>query len=355
MTATFRPPGLPPASAVNVPEGTRYEWDSPPSADLSPGFSLTFTIVGTWSPTGPPAIVRNRAVAGGDTPCGAIAAVSTATVIPLPGANLLAEPDDSFVDLSWLAVAGASQLRLYRREGDVGPLLLRFVLPPTTTAFTDVRVENGVTYTYVLVGADALGAETVQGTATATPLIRGWPMFQRSALHDAYDPSTNIQPPLGERWRATVKLNGVGAYPLQTAVVVSGTLWTPPTMDDTQARRATTGEVLWQAGRTVTATADTLTTAAVHHGKVYLAHPEGLTVRWADTGVVDWQLQTNSTANFGDSNPGSPIVYKGVLYAPFRTSGDWRLVAIDVDPSSTTYQMILWESTGLVDRAYGTP
>ena len=90
------------------------------------------------------------------------------TSVPEPPAGLRAEAGDSSVVLYWEPVEGAVKYRVYRREGDNGPFVLRAeVVPPED--FADLDVVNGQHYTYIVRSVDAQGrvssdSEPVQAT-----------------------------------------------------------------------------------------------------------------------------------------------------------------------------------------------
>ncbi len=89
------------------------------------------------------------------------AATAVATVVPTPAAALLlsAEAKDTFINLSWTALGGASGYLVYR-DGNANPLTVK---PITTTTYQDIGLTNGRMYTYTVapVGADgSVGARS---------------------------------------------------------------------------------------------------------------------------------------------------------------------------------------------------
>lgn len=300
---------------------------------------------------------------------GTSGASGTATVRVLPlsreicvgalpdSARLCALADDGYVSLHWqLPPSSATTLRLLRRENR-GDLVALHELPASATLFDDLRVENRLPYSYALAAVDSTGTTLfISSEAEVTPLTRGWPMFQRNELHDAYDPSLDLPPPLGERWRVVANhlLDGF-TYPfhsLQTPLSVGGTLFKPAVGDEGAARVSVTGASLYLTAYSPAITAAGHNTPALFRGKLYLTSCAGVTVREASTGAVDWQFLVPCT---GGGPFASPIVYRGVLYASFVQDGAFRLLAFDVDPASASYRTVVWRTGPLGTNEMGSP
>lgn len=342
---TDEPAALKPVNVTAAPGGAQYVWGKSSTA-LPPGGRFSVTIMGTVDP-GAGGVLANTALVTGLSACGPFAVLSNETVTVLQS-PLLVRAGDGLVEVSWpegLVEPDATEVRLYRQEG-AGALVLFRTLPSGATAFHDLRVENGIVYTYVLKSVGANHQEGVAlGTGSGTPLTRDWPMFQRDMLHEANDPGQSVPPPLGERWRVAFNLHPSGATftSYQGGIVVGGTLYATSIAGDVRAYDALTGAPLWSS----TVAFETASTPAYHHGRLYVTHQgpvNGLTVFDAATGAVAWTLPL-SVAGRGQES--SPVVYKGRLYAGVIRDGAFKLVAIDVDPSSSTYRQAVWASAGM--------
>lgn len=111
--------------------------------------------------------------AGGDSPASNEASATTQCS---PGApqNVVATPDDGFVDLSWSAPAtgdAPTEYRVYRSLSepvDTGVTPLTTVGAGTLT-YHDTAVTNGTPYYYVVVAANAVGTSPASNPASAVP------------------------------------------------------------------------------------------------------------------------------------------------------------------------------------------
>jgi fibronectin type 3 domain-containing protein len=82
---------------------------------------------------------------------------SATPALPIPGvpAGLAATPDDTRINLSWMASSNASSYHLKGSTTSGGPYTQ--VAAPTGTSFNDTGLTNGTTYFYVVSALNASG------------------------------------------------------------------------------------------------------------------------------------------------------------------------------------------------------
>ena len=101
------------------------------------------------------------------TPPGAAAATGAATEVPPMPLGLRATAGDAQVMLTWTASTGATSYNISRSVMSGGPWIQ--VATPTTTAYTDTGLTNGVPYYYVVAAVDSAGASANSSQVSATP------------------------------------------------------------------------------------------------------------------------------------------------------------------------------------------
>ena len=101
---------------------------------------------------------------------GAAAGGATLQVPPVPG-GLKAVAGNAQVTLTWSASNGATSYNVARSVMSGGPWIP--VSQPTTNAFTDKKLTNGVPFYYVVAALNAAGASANSNQVTATPTTSG--------------------------------------------------------------------------------------------------------------------------------------------------------------------------------------
>jgi endoglucanase len=91
---------------------------------------------------------------------------ATTQVPPVPG-GVQATAGNAQVMLAWTASAGATAYNVSRSVMNGGPWIP--IAAPTTNAFTDTGLTNGVPYYYVVAAINAAGASANSSQVTATP------------------------------------------------------------------------------------------------------------------------------------------------------------------------------------------
>ncbi len=101
--------------------------------------------------------------------------VVEATPLPLPAAPIgfTATAGNMQITLSWTAVTGVTEYRIYRAATADGTLVrinTGSVIMPTTTTYVDTGLTNGTTYRYVIRSVDSIGESPDSDEASAAPL-----------------------------------------------------------------------------------------------------------------------------------------------------------------------------------------
>ncbi len=95
-----------------------------------------------------------------------------ATAPPSASANLSATAGDAQVSLSWDAVLGATEYRLFRADTPTGDLTrIDAGTAITETRYIDADVENGTTYRYTVRAVNRVNVGPDSSEATATPAL----------------------------------------------------------------------------------------------------------------------------------------------------------------------------------------
>jgi outer membrane protein assembly factor BamB len=246
---------------------------------------------------------------------------------PPPPSDLTALGGDGYITLSWHDPVSRQlqALQLYRRDVGTGVLELIRVLSPSAESFVDVHVENGREYGYVVTCVAMDGQESIQtAEALAIPLTVDWPMFQRDARHDAYNPQWVIESPLAFHWYADIP-NTSGWAIGQNFLVVSGTVFVGNGFT-CMALSAESGVVLWQKSLW----GFTAIPPAYFAGKLYQTTQQGLFVIDADNGSFGPPVLPVYNAEW------APIIYRGVLYI---SNGGYELIAYDTETQSVMWRL----------------
>ncbi len=91
---------------------------------------------------------------------------------PAGPANLVVEINDSRAILTWDAVDGATEYRVYRADGSSGALVrINTDTPITGTTFTDTGLTNGTEYRYVVRAVNNAGESGDSEEVMATPML----------------------------------------------------------------------------------------------------------------------------------------------------------------------------------------
>jgi outer membrane protein assembly factor BamB len=247
---------------------------------------------------------------------------------------------DGYTRLSWAVPESEhfiTQVNVYRREND-GAFAWFKQVPFTSGGIDDLSVENRLLYSYELQPVDSTGQlGLLSASVSATPLTVDWPMFQRDTLHEAYDPGLSVSPPLAERWRVrlSARRDGQGFSGYQGGIIVGGTLFVTSVGGDVRAYVAKTGTLIWSRN----GCAEAISSPAYYKGRLYVTHGGGLTVFLADSGNIEWSAPIDKV---GYGQESSPVIYKGILYAGMIYQNQFQLVAIDINPSSYSYQSVIW-------------
>ena len=118
-------------------------------------------------------LALSLAACGGDDPGpqftapAATTAGGTTTQVPAMPLGLQATAGNAQVMLSWTASSGATTYNVSRSVTSGGPWIQ--VATPTTNAYTDTGLTNGVPYYYVVAAIDSAGASANSSQVTATP------------------------------------------------------------------------------------------------------------------------------------------------------------------------------------------
>jgi endo-1,4-beta-D-glucanase Y len=98
-----------------------------------------------------------------------IAAIKpAASAAPSAPTNLLANPGDTTVSLTWSATMGASTYKVERATTSGGPYTQ--IGTTNVPSYTDTGLTNGTTYDYVIVASNRFGDSPLSLPASATPL-----------------------------------------------------------------------------------------------------------------------------------------------------------------------------------------
>jgi len=192
-----------------------------------------------------------------------------------------------------------------------------------------------------VLGRWAAGGETVAlapdglslYAAYTAPEGRGWTFIRKFALPVAIaayggNPArTDVMPGPGPSGAATIEWSVALKGPADMGpAVVGGMVYVAERTGDVEARRETTGAVLW----THNVGAAIYASVAVADGRVFAADDGGkVTALDASTGRQLWQYHTQGGAKIRSS----PVVVNGVLYVGV---GNNLVYALDADTSSPT-------------------
>lgn len=89
---------------------------------------------------------------------------------PMPPGGLAATAHNTSVNLNWAKPTGAVSYLVYRATSAAGPFAM-LVSNLANLSFADTGLQNGVTYFYYVVAADASGKSGQSGVASATPQL----------------------------------------------------------------------------------------------------------------------------------------------------------------------------------------
>jgi len=275
--------------------------------------------------------------------------LSPATVQVLPGVsprdptNLSLSVSEGRILYSWTPptqyAPWPDHYDVYRRvEG--GDLSLYKTLPSSKISLTDDDVDNGRGYTYAIQAVfDDSSKSVISCMISATPMVVGWPNFQRDQAHLANDKSVDVPPPLGEHWRVALSNAGEQAFSgYQTPVIMEAPV---PSDSRISATSASGAIACWDMNGTMQwALApgwypDSISSPAYHDNMVYFTHGNGLTCYRID-GQWQWDIHADQ---FGIGQESSPIIYRNKLYAGVWDNEGMKIVAVDLSSGE-----VLWKS-----------
>ncbi len=138
-------------------------------ADTTTITDPTYTDTGLANDTAYRYTVR-AANAAGASPASSEASVTT-LALPAAPANFSATPGDTQVLLSWDAVTGATEYRIYRAATANGALTRVTTNSDITgTTYTDTGLTNGTAYRYTVRAVDSVGESIDSNEVSATPV-----------------------------------------------------------------------------------------------------------------------------------------------------------------------------------------
>jgi fibronectin type 3 domain-containing protein len=98
---------------------------------------------------------------------------ASSIVVPSAPTNLTTDIGDEFITLEWLAPQndGGSNITEYRifRADNTGTFVLYATVGPTATTYSDIGLENGVTYTYRVRAVNSEGSSPYSEQVTGIP------------------------------------------------------------------------------------------------------------------------------------------------------------------------------------------
>lgn len=160
-----------PATAGGDAYDVRYGTTSGTYTTTASGVTSPYTITALTANTTYYVVARARnAIGTGTQQTTAEVSIKTQTVAP---ASLTATSSNAQVSLTWGAVAGASEYRLYRGSASGGPYTL-LAGGLAVTNYTDSTVTNGSSYYYVVRafnGTESANSNEATGEPLATPTI----------------------------------------------------------------------------------------------------------------------------------------------------------------------------------------
>jgi outer membrane protein assembly factor BamB len=281
------------------------------------------------------------------------------TAPPSPPSGLATEEGDMHITLRWESPIGRdiAWIRIYRREGLFGDLILTRTVNGAENELLDIKVEAGISYGYALQSVDESGnAGPLCETVWGTPFLLDWPQYGRTAAHSSFDPSLSLGMPLAVHWSVTLSAIDVGGMggqyeagaPLsintdaQNCLVAGGKVYVAGSGGVITAMSASDGSVLWQ--RIIPGYLGT-TPIACHMGLIYALGAQGLYTLDADNGAWTWSI----TGSLWGSHDWAPTIYRGVIYASELGLG-YALRAVDIEG-----KRIMWNGVPQEDEKNPNP
>ncbi|MCG7844809.1 MAG: fibronectin type III domain-containing protein, partial [Methanomassiliicoccales archaeon] len=99
---------------------------------------------------------------------------ASSIVVPSAPTNLTTDVGDGFITLDWLAPqndggSNITEYRIFRAEAETGSFVLFATVGSTATTFSDLGLENGVTYLYRVRAVNTEGSSHYSNEVSGTP------------------------------------------------------------------------------------------------------------------------------------------------------------------------------------------